>query len=217
MMSVDEAVAKAAASAEGDTARFVVRDSTKDDADNDDGNAQDKFFEKLAKTCDLVLGFPVEARFVNLPDGMAATRAYARTGFVAAATGDLAPNFPAMTKTGKVGVVFLTPAETYFDETTIAAEQVYYSNEELYGALMTGKVNDALIWQPWLVRELAAHPSAVKTAFLAMPHTVWNVVALYPKTGANKAAVRAFDAGIAKLTRDGKLEAAVSPYKVPNS
>jgi hypothetical protein len=217
MVAVDQAVANAATAAEGNSAEFVVRDSSKEDADNDDGNAQDKFFSRLAKKCDLILGFPVEEQFLNLPDGMSATRPYARTGFVAAATGNLAADFPTMTQTGKVGVVFLTPAETYFDVSTIAAEQVYYTNDELYGALLTGKINDALIWQPWLVHQLATHPAAVKTAFLAMPHTVWNVVGLYPQSGANKAAVKAFNAGVVKLAKTGKLEAAVSPYKIPNS
>jgi len=216
MMAVDQAVAMQAAAAENATAAFVVRDSSKEDADDDSGNAQEKFFAKLAKKCDLVLGFPVEAAYVSLPDGMAASRPYVRTGFVAAATGALPPDFSAMTKSGKVGVVFLTPAETYFDESTIAAEQVYYSNEALYGALIGGKVNDALIWQPWLVHQLADHPAAVKSAFLAMPHTVWNVVALYPLHGGDTASVRAFNSGIAKLERDGKLKAAVSPYQIPN-
>jgi hypothetical protein len=215
MMAVDEAVAAQAVAAEHDQAAFVVRDSSKDDADNDSGNAQEKFFARLSKRCDLILGFPVEARHLNLPDGMLASVPYVRTGFVAAATGPLAPDFAAMARSGRVGVVFLTPAETYFDEKTIAAEQVFYSNDDLYGALLAGGVNEALIWQPWLVRQLAAHPAAVKTAFLAMPHTLWNIVGLYPRRGGNAASVRAFDAGIAKLRRGGKLRAAVQPYEIP--
>jgi hypothetical protein len=215
MFAVDQAVASAAAARVGDQAAFVVRDSSKDDTDNDSGGDQAKYFKKLAGQCDLIMDFPVEAGHADLPDGMAASVAYARTGFVAAATGALAPDFPAMTAAGKVGVVFLTPASTYFTATNVGAERVYYTNNDLYGALLGGQVQDAVIWQPWLVHQLAAHPHGMKVGFLNMPHTIWDIEAIYPETGGNRAAVRAFDGGIAALAHDGKLAAAVAPYQTP--
>jgi hypothetical protein len=214
MFQVDEAVAAAAAASQGATAAFAVRDSSKADADDDSGREQAKFFVKLAKTCDLIMGFPAEAGYPNLPEGMAATLPYARTGFVAASTGRIARNFAQMASAGKVGVVFLTPASTYFTEQNVAAERVYYSNDELYGALLAGQVNDMLIWQPWLVRQLAAHKQNVKTAFLAMPHTAWNIEALYPQ-GGNPAAVTLFNTGLRALRSGGKLAALISPYQTP--
>jgi len=213
MFQVDEAVANAAASAEADAAVFVIRDSSKADADDDSGNAQQTFFIKLAKTCDLIMGFPAEAGDPNLPDGMAASAAYARTGFVAAATGPVTENFAAMVAKGKVGVVFLTPALTYFTAQTMAAERVYDSNEALYGALLSGAVDDALIWQPWLVRQLAGHREAVQTAFLPMPHTAWNIEALHGPGGG--AAAESFNAGLRALRREGKLQQLISPYQSP--
>jgi hypothetical protein len=41
-----------------------------------------------------------------------------------------------------------------------------------------------------------------------------NIVRVYRQRGGNAAAVRAFDARIAKLRREGKLQAAVLPYKI---
>jgi len=216
LFQLDEAVAAAAAASQGVSSVFVVRDSSKADTDDDSGNEQEKFFVKLAKSCDIIMGFPVEAGYPNLPDGMAASLPYARTGFVAAATGPLTRSFTQMAASGKVGVVFLTPASTYFTAQNVAAERVYYTNDDLYGALLAGQVNDVLIWQPWLVRELAQHKQDVKTAFLAMPHTQWNIEALYPK-GANKAAARRFNAGLRALRQNGKLAALISPYQTPSS
>jgi hypothetical protein len=214
LFQLDESVAAAAAASQGATSAFVVRDSSKADNDDDSGNEQAKFFVKMAKTCDLIMGFPVEAGYPALPDGMAATRPYARTGFVAAATGRIAGNFSAMAADGKIGVVFLTPASTYFTAQNVAAERVYYSNDELFGALLAGQVNDVLIWQPWLVRELAEHKQTVQTAFLAMPHTQWNIEALYPQT-TGQAAANLFNNGVRMLRRGGKLAALISPYKTP--
>lgn len=215
MFNVAEAVANAAAAQQGMAAVLVLRDSSKDDQDSDSAFGQNKFFAKLSKTCDLIMGFPVEAAYLNLPDGMAATLPYAATGFVTATTDTKIASFPAMARTAKLGVVTLTVTSTYFTEADMSHEIVYYSNDELYGALLDGEVNAALIWQPWLDRELAAHPQKLHVAALEMPHAAWNMVALYPQSESQGPAVRGFNAGLAALSADGKLEALVQPYGVP--
>jgi len=104
---------------------------------------------------------------------------------------------------------------TYFTEANMSHEYVYYSNDELYGALLDGEVNAALIWQPWLDRQLAAHPEKLHVAALEMPHAAWNMVALYPQADSKGLAVRDFNAGLAALSADGKLNALDQPYDVP--
>jgi hypothetical protein len=216
MFSVDQAVAKASAAAAKDDAAFVVRDSSTDDEDQDSGVDQAKFLKKLAKHCDLIMDFPVEAGEPgDLPDGMAVSVPYVRTGFVAASDRTLVKSFAAMTRDGKVGVVMLTPASTYFTEANVSAEQVFDTNGDLYAALRQGQVNVALLWQPWLVNELAARPAPLNTEFLAMPHTVWNVVALYPQMAGRSDAVSGFDNGIRALERGGRLAAVIAPFGVP--
>jgi len=210
MFTVDEAVAEAAVPG----AKFVVRDSATDDEDQDSGISQQKFFAKLARQCDLIMDFPVEAGYPAAPDGMAASLPYARTGFVAASTATVAKDFHAMTQAGKVGVVFLTPASTYFTAANVAAEEVFYTNDDLYTALLGGEIRGAVIWQPWLVHQLAAHPRAVNSAFLPMPHTIWNVEAIYP-AGASTAAVTAFNAGVKTLAANGRLAGLIAPYQIP--
>jgi hypothetical protein len=216
MFNVDAAVANAVAASQHDTATLVVHDSSQDDEDEDSGNSQVKFFARLSKTCDLIMGFPVEAQFQNLPDGMGATRPYVRTGFVTATTSAAISPFASMAARQKLGVVMMTVASTYFTQANMANEYVYYSNDELYGALLKGEVNGALIWQPWLNREVAAHPQALHVASLNMPHAAWDIVALYPEGAQNNAAVRAFNKGIAALEANDRLRAVVQPYKVPS-
>jgi len=215
MFSIDQAVANAVAAEQNTTAVLVVRNSATDDHDDDSGLSQQKFFAKLSKSCDLIMGFPVEAQVENLPDGMAATTPYARTGFVTATTGAPIHSFATMVSADKIGVVFLTVASTYFTVQNMASEHVYESNDELYGALLNGEVNAALIWQPWLNRQLSGHPQTLHVARLDMPHADWNIVALYPQGMQGDATVRMFNAGIASLHAGGKLSDVVHPYAVP--
>ena len=209
------AVAQAAAAVRNDTAILVVRDSSKDDKDEDSGRDQQRFFAKLSKSCDLIMGFPVEANDQNVPDGMGASRPYASTGFVTVSTAAEIPSFARMVSSEKVGVVFLTVASTYFTAQTMSAEHVYYTNHDLYGALLSGEINSALIWQPWLVNELAAHPRKLNVAKLDMPHAGWNIVALYPHAAAHGGAVKRFNQALTTLAASGRLSEIVTPYKIP--
>jgi ABC-type amino acid transport substrate-binding protein len=215
LVTVDIAVAQAVSERQKLDMVLVTRDSSQDDEDADSGLSQEKFFARLSKTCDLIMGFPVEAQFENLPRGMAATAPYVGTGFVTATTSMPIAGFDEMAADRQIGVVFLTVASTYFTDQTMAHEHVYYTNDQLYGALLHGEVNAALIWQPWLNRELAAHPQKLHVARLGMPHAAWNIVALYPQSATGAPAVRAFDQGVARLEASGKLAAVVHPYAVP--
>lgn len=103
MLPTDMAVARAVAQKAGDTAAFVLRDSTRDASDDDDdlsGRAQIRALHKLAQQCDLIMGFPVEDGGGNIPDGMKASIAYARTGFVAVGQSNVSSNFNSLLNWG---------------------------------------------------------------------------------------------------------------------
>jgi ABC-type amino acid transport substrate-binding protein len=217
MFGIDQAVANAAAAASGQKAVFYVHDSSQDDPDDDSAYKEKKYFTKLESKCDLIMGFPVEAKIQNLPDGMAASLPYARTGFVAVTT--TAPNvaFTSMVARQKIGVLLLSVASTYFTEQTMRAEHIYDTNDDLFAALNNHEVDVALIWQPWLVQELALTKQEVNSVPLQMPHAVWNMVALYPQSGQSSQAVKDFNAGVAAMAANGKLSQAVAPFDVPNT
>jgi hypothetical protein len=219
MFATDKAVANAVAQAQNLTPTFVLRDSSHESTDDDDltGRSQVRYFTKLAAQCDVIMGFPVEAGFESLPDGMAASLPYARTGFVIASSGASAPSFSAAAHSSQVGVVIMTVASTYFDSSTMTHEHVYYSNDQLYGALKHGDVDAALIWQPWLNQQLVAHPQKLHVAALNMPHAAWNIVALYPQTAQNTAAVQAFNNAVGGFAANGQLSHIVQPYDIPET
>ncbi len=219
MFTTDKAVANAVAQAQNLTPSFVLRDSSGESTDDDDltGRSQVRYFTKLATQCDVIMGFPVEAGFNSLPDGMAASPPYAQTGFVMASAGTSAPSFNEAAHSSQVGVVIMTVASTYFDSSTMMHEHVYYSNDQLYGALTHGDVDAALIWQPWLNQQLAAHPQKWHVAAVNMPHAAWNIVALYRQTAQNKAAVQAFNNAIGSLAASGQLSHIVQPYDIPET
>ncbi len=215
MFTIDQSVATAAAAAAGQTASFYVHDSATDDVDTDSGNKQEKYFAKLAKNCDLIMGFPVEAGFVSLPRGMTASQPYLRTGFVAATTTAPLQSFNGMVAREKIGVVMLTVPSTYFTDQTMHAENVYVTNDELLTALKDHEVDAALVWQPWLISQLTVHQQSVHIAALQMPHAAWNLVALVPQSAQSDVAVRAFNKGLQSLAANGKLGPAVRPFEVP--
>ncbi|MGE4480399.1 hypothetical protein [Acidocella sp.] len=218
MLPTDMAVARAVAQKAGDVAAFVVRDSTKADSDGDDdgpkGETQ-KTLQALGKQCDLVMGFPMEAGGGNIPEGMSATRPYVRTGFVAVGQGDVSGGFAGLLRAGNIGVLNMSPATTYFTVATMSHEHVYFTNEQLYGAMLDGEVKTALIWKPWLNQQLSMHPHSVHVAELSMPYANWNVVALYPQTAQDSRAVKDFNEAITSLTASHQLGGVVKPYDAP--
>jgi hypothetical protein len=220
MFAMDQAVANAVAQTQGLTASFVVHDSSRDASDDDDdltGRAQQRYFIKLAAQCDIFMGFPVEADHLLLPEGMNATVPYALTGFVAASQAAAPATLSTLPASGHVGVLTMTPVATYFDASTVSREHVYDTNDQLYGALKSGEVESALIWQPWLDQQLAQHPQKLHVAALNMPHAVWNIVALYPQTAQNKPEVKAFNTALRGLAADGQLQRIVQPYSIPET
>ncbi|HUM08903.1 MAG TPA: hypothetical protein VLT37_08535 [Acidocella sp.] len=214
LSTTDRAVAQAVAARSGLRAEFVKLNTGDDGVDGDGDDAKidlGEVFAKMAEQCDLIMGVPVEPNGAGVPHGMQATRPYERTGFVMATTGAPVRNFDAMAATTDVGVDFLTVPNSYFDTRTAHAEHVYYTNDDLLAALLKGEVGAAMVWQPWLVWEEAAHPHNLRTGVMNMPDAAWNVVALYTPRAAAQA--QAFNQGLERLEQAGQLKALVAPYQ----
>jgi hypothetical protein len=212
--ATDRAVAVAASRIDHLTPRFVVLDTS----DSHDAMAARKpaFFARLAARCDLVMGFPVDAAAPTLPAGVTASAPYARTGFVLAARGATAPEFAALPPHARVGTSYLTVPTTWFTDGHGATldEHEYSTPADLYHALASGAVDAALIWQPWLVRHLAAHPAGIAERTVSMPNAAWNLVALYRPE--HRAAAARFDREIRGLARSGRLAPLIAPFRLPH-
>lgn len=212
--ATDRAVAVAASRIDHLTPRFVVIDTS----DSHDAMAARKpeFFAHLAARCDLVMGFPVDAAAPTLPAGVTASAPYARTGFVLAARGDTAPEFAALPPHARVGTSYLTVPTTWFTDGHGATldEHEYSTPADLYHALASGAVDAALIWQPWLVRHLAAHPADIAQRTVSMPNAAWSLVALYRPD--HRAAAARFEHEIDVLARSGRLAHLIAPFRLPH-
>jgi len=210
----DRAVAQAAAAKAGVQAVVVSYNSSGavTDSDGDDAKIDPaKLYAKMAKTCDLIMGVPVVADQPSVPSGFTATPTYLRTGFVMVTTGGPIGSFATMAKRGDIGVDYLTVPINYFDDATVHAEHVYYSNPEALAALLKGEVHAAMLWQPWLVQEEAAHPHGLRTSQINMPDAAWGVVAFYTPQAAGQA--RIFNQGLVRLRQTGQLKMLVAPYQ----
>ncbi|MDD2876833.1 MAG: transporter substrate-binding domain-containing protein [Acidiphilium sp.] len=213
-LPIDREVAQAVARADHTTAHFVEID-TRDGTDALNAHKPD-FFTKLASRCDLVMGFPVETRYPNLPKGVDATVPYAATGFVLAAPGTTAPGFGQLPDHSKIGVAYLTVPTTWFaaGHGTALTQHQYSTPAELYQALEAHQVAAALIWQPWLQDHLAQTHAAVAEHRVDLPHANWSMVALYRPAAAQEAA--RFNRAIHQLAVSHKLATLIAPYRLPS-
>ncbi len=214
LQSVDRALIAAIGRIEGSAPRIVSID-TRDGSDALNAK-KPRFFAGLVRRCDLVMGFPVETLHPVLPQGVAATRPYLRTGFVIA--GETAPPaFARLAPGTQVGVVYLTVPTTYFSTGpgALLVQHQYSTPASVLAALGRQEVAYALLWQPLLEQALARHHMTIHQRALRQPHANWSVVALHAPTQAGRAAARHFDAALARLAKAGTLARLVAPYHTP--
>lgn len=195
--SIDARLAEALAAAEGKTVRVERYDGT----GGERGYRLRHYVELTAERCDFVLGFPI-AGADGLPEGVHATAAYARTGFVlVTAAGDQAATLDALAAGTRVAVTFNTTPNLWFDRHRALERVIVETDAEAVAALRSGEVAAAVLWRPALAT-LAAGAS-LRTVALDEPGARWSLVALYGTRAADQAA--AFDAAIARLRADGAL------------
>lgn len=210
MVAVDNQLARAVAAQEGAT--LQVHDYNSDQNDDVNGMAD---FGKLARTCDLVLGFPLDTDAKNIDlGGLHATRPYAHSRFVmvtrkaskAAALGQLP-------RGSKVAIVFLTPPNLYMPQHPDLQPVVAIHDSNAFEDLATRKVDAALLWGPAVTGYEARHANAdLAVHALDQPHSVFNLVALYDSAHASDAAE--FERAIASAKASGELQKILGKYAV---
>jgi hypothetical protein len=168
-----------------------------------------------AGDCQLVMGFPVDASASGLPDGLKATAAYGRTGFVLVTpVASAAHSLSALPAGSQVAVIYQTTPNLYFADYRKLQADVYLTNDEAIAALEQHKVGAAMLWRPSVVGYLAQHKEEKQFDYAELdePHARWNLVALYDP--ANAAAAQAFEASIEALRTSGALARLLAPYAV---
>ncbi len=210
--TMDKAIAAAVAQQQKTT--FTVHEFD-GNGDDEEGFDLKEFNAMASKDCQLVLGFPVDASASGLPEGLKATAAYGRTGFVLV-TPIAAPShaLSALPEGSQVAVTYQTTPNLYFVDYPKLQADVHLTNDDAIAALEQKKVGAAMLWRPSVVGYLAQHHEEKQFDYAELdePHARWNLVALYDPT--NAAAAQAFDASIKALQASGALGKLLDPYAV---
>jgi len=210
-VAMDKAIAQAVARQQHTTLSVHEFDGSGDD----EGFDLKQFNAMAAKDCQLVMGFPVDASASGLPEGLEATSAYGRTGFVLVTPkGAGATSLSALPAGSQVAVTYQTTPNLYFADYPTLQADVHLTNEDAIDALEQHKVGAAMLWRPSVVGWLSEHKDAAPFDYTELdePHARWNLVALYDP--ANAAAAQAFNASVARLQASGALAPLLDPYAV---
>jgi ABC-type amino acid transport substrate-binding protein len=179
----------------------------------------DRFFAYLSRTkCGIIMGFPVDLTDPDPPDGLAFTKPYLTTAYVFVAKGALrqATLRPGMT----IAVGMATAPHFYlagaFGKIPNYTADTFQTQEQVLGALLTGRADAAMVWEPSLVRYESAHPAAraLHVTPLVIQHARWHIAALYLES--DPAQARKFERALERLQRSGQLETIVKPYEREN-
>ncbi|SEM23933.1 Cytochrome C oxidase, cbb3-type, subunit III [Pseudoxanthomonas sp. GM95] len=210
-VAMDKAIAAAVAKQQKTTLTVHEFDGSGDD----EGFDLKEFNAMASKDCQLVMGFPVDASASGLPEGLKATDAYGRTGFVLV-TPVAAPSHSLSTlpEGSQVAVTYQTTPNLYFANYPKLQADVHLTNDDAIAALEQKKVGAAMLWRPSVVGYLAQHQEEKQFDYAELdePHSRWNLVALYDQS--NAAAAQAFDASVKALQANGALGKLLDPYAV---
>lgn len=208
MARTDVAVAQAVASQEHSRAKIHFFDGSGDDEGFDL-----KEFNALAKaSCDLVLGFPVDADAPGLPEGLKATVPYGHTGFVLVLpTASHATSLDNLTRGTRVAVTYQTTPNLFFAGHPEITPDVHLTDAEGLAALDKGKVGAAMLWGPAVAKHLAAtrETTRFRTLELTEAHARFDLVALYDDDHIE--AAHRFEKAVDALDADGRLGKLLAP------
>ncbi len=210
-MPMDMRIARAAAKTQGLSLRFVRFTGY---GKGGDGFPIGRFATMAGSRCALIMGFPVDVSDPHLPPRVAATAAYASTGFVLVRrAGAPDVSLGKMPGGSEVGIAQLdTYAGTLYAQHPNIVMHVYPRDTDMLAALAARRISAGLAWQPSIERYIRAHHEArFDVRILPGRHMLWNLVALYSPE--SKAAADWFDAGVAALRKNGRLAALTKPYQ----
>lgn len=183
------------------------------DGSGDDDGFDLKEFNTLAKaSCDLVMGFPVDADAAGLPEGLKATAAYGHTGFVLVVpTKSTATSLDNLGKGTRIAVTYQTTPNLFFVDHPALVADVHLTDDDGLAALDKGSVGAAMVWGPTVAKHLKAlkEASRFRAVELTEPHARFDLVALYDDQHA--AAAKDFDAAVVALNADGQMGKLLAP------
>jgi polar amino acid transport system substrate-binding protein len=209
--AMDLRVARAAAKTQGYSVKLVPFVGY---GKGGDGLPPSRFAEMAQSECQLIMGFPVDVSHPNLPPNVAATSAYASTGFVLIRrSGSAKRSLSELPNGSEVGIAQLdTYAGLLFGTHPNIVMHVYPKDSLMLADLDAKRITAALAWQPSIEFNERRHPEHPPRNVVVLPgeHMLWNLVALYMPQSQD--AANLFDKGLYDLQSKRQLERLIEPY-----
>lgn len=209
--AMDLRVTQAAAKTQGFSVRIVPFVGL---GKGGDGLPPSRFAKMAQSECQLIVGFPVDVSHPNLPPGVAATSAYASTGFVLIRRGDSAQmSLDELPRGSEVGIAQLdTYAGLLFSTHPNIVMHVYPKDSLMLADLEAKHIAAGVAWQPSIeIYENRHHDRpSLRAAVMPGEHMLWNLVALFGPQSQD--AANLFDRGLYELQSKGQLQRLIEPY-----
>ena len=209
--SMDVRVARAAAMTQGYEVREVPFEGY---GKGGDGFPLGRFAKMAQSQCQLIMGFPVDVSDPNLPPNVAATSAYASTGFVLVRRGTSKTlALGELPKGSEVGIAQLdTYAGLLYSTHPNIVMHVYPKDSLMLADLTAKHIAAGVAWQPSIEAYESTHPRFASLNMRILPgrHMLWNLVALYVPQ--SQSAADLFAKGLYELQSSGQLARLIKPY-----
>jgi hypothetical protein len=209
--AMDLRVARAAVKAQGFSVRIVPFVGF---GKGGDGLPPSRFAKMAQSECQLIVGFPVDVSRPNLPPDVAATSAYASTGFVLIRRGNsLKMSLAELPAGSEVGIARLdTYAGLLFSSYPNIVMHVYPKDSLMLADLEAKHIAAGMAWQPSIEIYEDRHHNRASLRVAVMPgrHMLWNLVALFAPQSQDAANV--FNRGLYELQSKGQLQRLIAPY-----
>ena len=177
--AMDLRVARAAVKAQGYSVRIVPFVGF---GKGGDGLPPSRFAKMAQSECQLIVGFPVDVSNPNLPPDVAATSAYASTGFVLIRRGNsLQMSLGELPTGSEVGIARLdTYAGLLFSSYPNIVMHVYPKDSLMLADLEAKHIAAGMAWQPSIefFEDRHHNRASLRVAVLPGQHMLWNLVAL---------------------------------------
>lgn len=180
--------------------------------DDDDFELR-RYKELLDEHCDLVVGFPYDAKRADFPAFLKATRPYAQTGFVLVTRQSDAPaTLAAMPANSHVAVAYNTLPNYFFGAHPNLVRDIEEDESAAIAAIAAGTAKAAMVWRGSAVRYLEGRQQLdqYRLTSLDEPFARYDLVALYSSD--KPAVAAAFETAIAAMRGNGELDRALGAY-----
>ena len=209
--AMDLRVARAAAKTQGYSVKLVPFEAMAKAATACRRTASPRW---RSQSVELIMGFPVDVSHPNLPPNVAATSAYASTGFVLIRrSGSAKRSLSELPIGSEVGIAQLdTYAGLLFGTRPNIVMHVYPKVSLMLADLDAKRIAAGVAWQPSIEFNERRHPEHPPRYVVVLPgeHMLWNLVALYVPQSQD--AANLFDKGLYHLQSKRQLERLIEPY-----